>query len=316
MRRTIQASTVSIRDCIEIFQRSRGDSKLRKKPWVPGFEVIGRIACIGSNIRESKTYEVGDHVAVLLPDGGGHARYASVHHKALIQLPKSNHDDIICLLSTYMTAHQCLRKAGKGTPLTNCKVLVSDAGSPVGEALIELALHDGANVFAASDVKYESHLRSLGVTWYPISNREEWVPALEGKMDVVIDTKCIEDYESSYRALSPSGILVCTTNTYIGTTHGSEYIRKALELRSWWISMTAKYVSNRVVFYDLFESYEEDPKLFKHELHYLIHLLESGVIKPKVSGRVSLNCVAHTMKLVENGSAIGAVICLPWRENN
>jgi len=111
-------------------------------------------------------------VASLLPYGGGCARFVRVVWKDLIILPDedfpSSSDDMVYLLSTYISAYQCLERAfpagidqtfcgGTALMLSQTKsalsgqhVLINGAGSPVGLALIDLAKNAGAIVYALS----------------------------------------------------------------------------------------------------------------------------------------------------------------------
>ena len=74
---------------------------------------------------------------------------------------------------------------------------------------------------------------------------------------------------------------------------------------AWWADVQARYLWRRVVFYDLHAAYEADPRMFGHELRYLVCLLQRGEIVPKVAGRVSLNQVPKSQRLIEKVS-----ICL------
>ena len=202
-------------------------------------------------------------------------------------LPKSaNHDDIICLVANYMTAYQCLKLAKKdGAPLTNANVLITGGSGPVGQALIELALQEGANVYTTAHKMHEEHLTKLGTKWFSVKP-DKWLPVLEGKMDVVVDNLKIDGYVSSYRALTDNGILICN----VGPEMGND-----------WSSLKAKFLWSRAIFYELHESHRTNPRLFELELHYLINKLQRGEIQPKVAGRVTLNQVPKAQQLIEKG---------------
>ena len=47
--------------------------------------------------------------------------------------------------------------------------------------------------------------KNLGAEWFPV-NPKRWLPMLEGQMDVVVDSLCVDGYESSYKALAPDGV--------------------------------------------------------------------------------------------------------------
>jgi len=241
-----------------------------------------------------------------------------------MSLPNNtNHEDTICLIANYVTAYQCLKLAKKeGLPLTNANVLIIGGSEPVGQALVELAVREGARVYTTAHKMHEEHLTSLGARYFNVKP-SKWLPTLEGKMDVVIDSICIDGYESSYRALTPDGTLVCnttsTTSSAFDDQHGHEDGTGCGgcddgSMSTWWSTIKAKYFWNRAIFYDLFESYEQNPKMFVHELHYLICKLDRGEIRPKVAGKVALNQVPKAQKLIEKGLPNGTVVCHPWKK--
>jgi NADPH:quinone reductase-like Zn-dependent oxidoreductase len=115
---------------------------------------------------------------------------------------------------------------------------------------------------------------------------EKWLPVLEGKMDVVVDNLKINEYESSHRALTDSGVLICNVGPDMGI---------------WWSSLRAKLLGSRAIFYEVHESFRTNPRLFAHELHYLICKLQRGEIRPKVAGRVTLNQVPKAQQLLGKG---------------
>ena len=279
----IQASTVSSRDCSG---RASGDPNTAHKPFVPGFQAVGQVCAVGAKVNPLKI-RLGDRVAALLPNGGGNAKYISIPVSWAMILPESaNHDDIICLIANYMTAYQCLKLAKKnGAPLTNANVLITGGSEPVGQALIELALQEGANVYSTAHKMHEEHLTKLGTKWFSVKP-EKWLPVLEGKMDVVVDNLKIDGYESSYRALTDNGILVCNVGPDMGNC---------------WSSLKAKFLWSRALFYELHESYRTNPRLFALELHYLTNKLQRGEIHPKVAGRVTLNQVPKAQQLLVKG---------------
>jgi len=304
----VMASPISSGDCVA---RIKGDPNTRPSPAVPGFHIVGQVHAIGAEV-DSTTFRHGARVAALLPEGGGNAKYISIPKKNVILLPENaNEEDIICLVANYMVAYQCLKLSKKdGAPLTHANVLITGGSGPAGQALVELALREGAKVYATAHKMHEEHLTKLGAKWFSV-NPKKWLPDLEGKMDVVIDSLCVDGYESSYRALTPDGILVCNTSNHsaLQLQHQNDH-----GVNAWWSSVKAKYVWNRAIFYDLNESYEENPKMFGHELHYLIYQLQRGEISPKVAGKVSLNQVPKAQKLVEKGLPNGTVVCLPWKK--
>ena len=292
---------MSLKDCIKCGPASPSTTR-----FIPGLHIIGKVHAFGASVNSS-TLRLGDRVAALLPDGGGNAKYISIPLSNAILLPDdARHEDIICLVANYVTAYQCLKLAKKnGARLNRAKVLVTNASRPVGQAIVELALNEGAKVYVTAHKMHEDHLTKLGAKCFNVKPNK-WLPYLEGKMDVVVDNLYTDGYEASYRALKPTGILVCNTN--VALNNGSPSFCNAFDdttistsISSWWNTVRVKYLWSRAVFYDLNESYKAEPETFANELHRLIHKLERGDIKPKVAGRVSLNQVPKAQLLIEKG---------------
>ncbi len=272
--------------------------------FIPGLHVIGKVHASGASV---STLRVGDRIAALLPDGGGNAKYVSIHVSKAILLPNDAcHEDIICLVSNYMTAYQCLKLAKiNGARLNHAKVLITNASRPVGQAMVELALQEGAKVYVTARKMHEDHLTKLGAKCFNVKPNK-WLPYVEGKMDIVIDNVHNDGYEASYRALKPTGVLVC--NTSVATNNGPPPFCNAFDdtsigtsISSWWNNVRVKFFWSQAVFYDLNESYQSDPETFKNDLHRLIYKLQRGEIKPKVAGRVSLNQVPKAQLLIGKG---------------
>ncbi len=298
--------------------RSKGDPLAQPNPPVPGFHIVGEILFLGEKAKSDGVLKIGDRVAALTK-GYGNAKYISIPSRdAIVIPPNSTSTEIVCLVSNYMTAYQALNLARKGhAPFTNANVLIMGGSGPVGQALIDLVSREGAKVYTTAHKMHEEHLVSRGAKCFPVK-ADKWLPLLEGKMDVVIDSVCMDGYESSYRALTPDGILVCTGNSAVdASSDASEtfcHSFDAARVQQWWSTMKAKYLWNRAVFYDVHESFERSPTMFKQELLYLICKLERNEISPKVAGRVSLNQVPKAQKLIEKGLPNGTVICLPWKK--
>ncbi|KAL9184733.1 hypothetical protein ACHAXT_012703 [Thalassiosira profunda] len=312
----VEASTVSSKDCYVRLMGEPGDAP---DPAVPGFHVVGTVEAVGTKVGRAD-FQEGDRVAALLPKGGGNAKYVSIPAWRAVLLPEdADHEDIICLVANYVTAYQCLKLAKKDSaPLTNANVLVTGGSGPVGQALVELALTEGANVYATAHKMHEEHLTKLGAKWFNVKPKK-WLPQLEGRMDVVIDSLCVDGYESSYRALTSDGILVCNTgnSSSLLRLQNDPAFCNAFDdngLHTWWSGMKARFFWNRAVFYDLNDSFEANPRMFEQELRYLICKLERGEVRPKVAGRVSLNQVPKAQKLIEKGLPNGTVVCQPWKK--
>lgn len=319
----VEATTISTRDCLERIRRDN-DESLSSETWVPGHEAVGRVVRAGS---ESKRF-LGRRVAVLLPAGGGCSRYVRCHAADLIAVPeRASSQDIVFLLSTYLTAYQCLEgyfeidqsccvpfkmdeyllreedeegesvSSGKRrSPLFGKRMLISGAGSPVGLALIDVAKHAGAEVYALSHNHHEDEVKEMGVKegdWYPWLQKEEWRTGLAGKMDIVVDT--IGDYGnySYFYDVMASGGKFMRLNT---TSAGKKLVQGALmqgdkEYFPLFKDYKGNHINEVAVDYNIFDSFEEDKQLFTEDLTYLFSLLRHGKIKRRVFSHIDFEMV-------------------------
>jgi NADPH:quinone reductase-like Zn-dependent oxidoreductase len=191
-------------------------------------------------------------------------------------------------------------------PYTDANILIIGGSDPVGQALVELAVKEGANVYATAAKSHRAYVKMMGATWFPNDPKKFY--KLKGKMDVVIDTLCLDGYKSSHEALHRNGKLICTINP---PKHDSGSFSEQMD-RSW-STFKCSWRPN-VIFYDVNKSFQDNPRMFKHDLKYLLHKLRHGEIKPKISGRVSLNQVPRAQKLIEKGLPNGTVVVNPWEK--
>lgn len=113
-------------------------------------------------------------------------------------------------------------------------------------------------------------METLGVKCLPFSPNK-WLPKIKGMMDIVIDNTCFDSYDSSWKALNKGGILICTgmTSLYsltdygMGNECGCGAFGDMRDLEAKWARMKAKYMMSQTKFYDLWEQFEREPKIFE-----------------------------------------------------
>lgn len=324
---TYQASTVTVRDCL--LCRGLGTDKA-EYPFTPGCEIVGVITDLGGSAK-LEGWRVGDRVIAFdHVKGGGNAKSVKVNMKCIAMISTTiDAASAACLADVYMSAYKAIRLGKKdGLPLTGKKVLVTDGFSPIGQAIVALAKLEGANIYVTtSNSKELEYMTKLGVKCFPFSPHK-WLHKVVGKMDIVIDNTCIDSYESSWEAVSPDGMLVCTTGmTSIHNFKSEEYGESAgccadtvgldmPKFRSKWAAMKAKYLMSNTTFLDLTESAANDRKAYQQELKYLCFLVESGALVPKIAERVQIEEVADAHRYLETGKANGTIVCVPSRDKN
>ena len=316
--------------------------EMHNLPFIPGSDLVGTIYDIGIEASKSSTFKVGDRVAALV-SSGGNAKYITVEYRNIIRVPPEvESETALCLSSTYVPAREALDLGRKmNTPFTGANILVIGGNGPSGLATIELALLEGAYVFTTADERHHEHLTKMGAKCFPI-DPAKWLPTLRGKMDVVLDSVCLDGYTSSSQALNSAGILVCTGMSAVYTQGAMPTLimKDARDVRAVYFKTRVKFLWGNAVHYDRVERYALDPNEYavsdslrivnlshrllnirsyyfpssqKQQFRYLCHLASKGTITPLVSTRAPLNLVASLQREIELGNTTyGICVCTPW----
>ena len=103
----VDATTIAARDCFERHRRDKNED-LKEDVFVPGHEIIGHVVRAGEDVEAESLLD--KRVAAILPNGGGCSQYVCINARDAIAVPQEADDeDVVTLLSTYMTAYQCLQ---------------------------------------------------------------------------------------------------------------------------------------------------------------------------------------------------------------
>mmetsp|Transcript_25516 Transcript_25516/g.39171 ORF Transcript_25516/g.39171 Transcript_25516/m.39171 type:complete len:502 (+) Transcript_25516:62-1567(+) len=307
----VKASTISLNDC-----------KIRMGLWydtlelpeTPGFDCAGTVETVGSNVTK---FVEGDRVVGLIRTGGN-ARFLSVPESRLITVPEGiNSDEAVSIVSVYAAAYQALYRARPEEEeedkqmlpsLENKSILITGGNGPIGYATIQLAFLGGAKIYATSIEKYHEVLKAAGAIPLPF---DDWLPEVEGQMDLVIDSVCEDEYESPRMALNPTGHLVATgINPIILREDPGCFVPTAQ-----WVDFKARYLMGSTTLYDVWTSSIERPQMFRYDVELLMDIVKTGQLKPTIAKQVSLSDVGQAQWDLENGlvDAGGILVCKPWK---
>jgi NADPH:quinone reductase-like Zn-dependent oxidoreductase len=310
----VDCSTITLQDCM--IRRGKWVD-MQSLPFIPGSDIVGSILELGSSPGLESRFKVGDLVAAVVTSGGN-AKYAKVKARDLLLVPNGvDPTTALCIASTYVPAKQSLEAArSEGMPLTGANILVIGANGPTALATIDLATMEGANVYATADKRHHDHLLSIGVKeCYPV-NPKEWLPLLEGKMDVVLDSVCLDGYESSAKALGLKGRLVCTgmSATFTqGRIEGPFGLGDLRHLTASYQKARVKYRMRNTFYYDKMDSFKNQKSIYAQYFKYLCHIQTKGQFKPTVAARASLSMVSSLQKAIERGATpYGVCVATPW----
>ena len=179
-------------------------------PHVPGFDVSGTVAAVGSAVTG---FELGQAVVGLLPmnEGGAAAEYVLAPADALtaaptrIPLPEAS-----ALPSAGLTAWQALFEEAGLRP--DQRILVVGAGGSVGGLAVQLAKSAGAYVIATASPRSARTVRANGADLV-IDHTTESVPDSVGRpVDVVLNLAPISGPEQAAlaRLVAAGGTFVTT----------------------------------------------------------------------------------------------------------
>ncbi|MBM7456940.1 NADPH2:quinone reductase [Oceanisphaera litoralis] len=128
-----------------------------KLPWSPGFEVMGTVLEVGSEV---SIHQAGDRVFGLV-SGGGYSQKLVVPASSLLPVPDEVSDDMAAGLALAgLTAWQGLTEHG-GLKAGE-RVLISAAAGGVGHLAVQLAKDLGAIVVALGSPANHDFLHDLG----------------------------------------------------------------------------------------------------------------------------------------------------------
>ena len=177
-------------------------------PDIPGLEIAGEVAALGSGV---KRWKIGDHVMALVI-GGGYAEYALAHASHTMPVTTLPMADAAAVPETYFTVWHNVFERGA---LKSGETLLLHGGtSGIGTTAIQLAKHFGARVIvtAGSDDKCEA-CRKLGADVAINYKIEDFVEATKkatgGKgADVILDMVGGDYIGRNYEAAAVEGRIV------------------------------------------------------------------------------------------------------------
>lgn len=175
-------------------------------PWVPGWDLSGVVASVGSDVTD---FGSGDSVfgTVRLPgSGGAFAEYITVTAEEVTTKPESlSHIEAAGVPMVGQTAfHALSEEAGLES---GQRVLVHAAAGGVGHMAVQFAANTGADVIGTASGGNEAFLRDLGVDEF-VDYREERFEDVLTAVDVVIDGVGGAVLERSVDLVRPGGVVV------------------------------------------------------------------------------------------------------------
>ena len=264
-------------------------------PDIPGLEIAGEIAALGSAI---KRWKEGDRVMALVV-GGGYAEYClayALHTMPVSTLPLV--DAAAVPETTFTVWHNVFERGGLKEGET---LLVHGGSSGIGTTAIQLAKQFGAKVFvtAGSEEKCEA-CRKLGADLAINYRNEDFVAAVkkatDGKgADVILDMVGGDYIERNYEAAAVEGRIVQIA--FQGSPKATVDFRRIMLKR---LHHTGSTLRSRSV--------ADKGAIARAVEDHVLPLLAAGKVKPVVYKTFPMQEAAAAHALMESSAHIGKIV--------
>jgi NADPH:quinone reductase len=275
-----------------------------KLPFVPGNEMSGTVAALGSGVTTLKVgqpvfiagYEIGNR-------GGLYAEYAAVPEKAAWPLPENVAAEAATALTNYQLAWILLHHAARGvTPKT---VVVYGAAGGVGTALIDVARLAGATVIGTAGSAEKCAFVTARGAAHAINYRSESViervlSLTDGHgADILFDHVAGKAFTDGLKMIAPLGMIV--SYAVLGGMPETDLYKE----------MRANIEKSPAVRCFTMHTYDHMEEPRREAMARAVELLGNGKAKPAIAARFPLAEAKRAHDLIEARSATGKIVLIP-----
>ncbi|MEU6171837.1 medium chain dehydrogenase/reductase family protein [Streptantibioticus parmotrematis] len=281
-------------------------------PFVPGYDVVGRVISTGDGVDPGMT---GRRVAALLKVGGW-ASHLVLDADDAVPVPDGlTPSQAETVVVNGITAWQMLHRRARVR--AGQTVLVHGAGGGVGTVLAQLARAAGAVVIGTASARHHDTLREMGVV--PIDYRTQDVPArvaelAPGGVDAVFDHVGGRSVVDSWHMLAPGGTLVAYGSASTRDDSGSKQWPVLKILARTWL-WNALPNGRRAGFYNIWAGRSLGKDRYRarlrDDLTRVFAALHRGDITARVAAELPLARAAEALRLAESGTVTGKVVLTP-----
>jgi len=261
----------------------------RPKYGVPGYDVAGRVAAVGSGVTRLKP---GDEVFGVCrwPKAGACAEYSRAASDGLVHKPAELTFEAAAAIPTSASAAlHGLRDAGRLQ--AGQHVLINGASGGVGTFAVQIAKALGAEVTAVCSTRNVELVRSLGADHVIDYTKEDFTKAGQG-YDLIVDNIENRSLSEVRRALTPNGTLVLNSGTGAGGLRLLARLVRPVVLSPFVGHNLRRYLST--------------PN--QADLQFLRALVEKGQLRPVIDTTYPLSETAAALRHIESGRARGKVV--------
>lgn len=270
-----------------------------KIPFVPGYEIVGRVESVGHKVTE---FNIGDTVAALTVYGG-YSEYIYLEQQHLVKVPEGlDPGEAVALVLNYTTAYQMLKRIAKVQE--GNRILITGASGGVGTALLDLGKLEGLIMYGTASKQKHEIIRKYDAIPIDYKSQDfvefinERVP--EG-LDVVFDGQAGANIGRSFSLLRKGGKLV-----EYGYPNFSGMLKGVFKV------MLLNSVPNgrKAESYGISGSYKKNRRIILEDLATLFNFLKEKKIKPMISNRMPLLDASDANRILESGTVTGKIVLM------
>ena len=276
------------------------------KPFIPGYEVVGRVIKLGPNADPTLL----DKRVIAFCRFGGYAKHIVTQDYATVPIENQPAGELLALCTQAATAYYM------AAYLTNIhegdRVLVHAAAGGVGSILIQLAKLKGAVVFAkVGSEEKEELVKSLGADHVINYRKDDYYKKmkelLEGSiLDISFNPAAGKSYKQD-RALLGSGgrIVMFGASELSGAKYGIFSKLNFVKNMGIVIPVSLMMTSQSILGVNMLNIADEKPKVLQHCLEEVVKLYLDKKIKPFVGGEYKAEELVKAHSDLESGMTRG-----------
>jgi NADPH:quinone reductase-like Zn-dependent oxidoreductase len=288
-----------------------------KPPCVLGYEVSGEVESVGDRVESPA---VGDRVVAGVRFGG-QAEMVTVPADQVLPLPdRLSFEQGAAVPVNYATAYCALVLMG-GLKRGD-RALIHAAAGGVGTAAVQIAAHQGADVFGTASASKHDAIRELGVAHaidYRTQDFEQEIGRItEGQgVDVIIDATGPTNFRKDYRLLRQGGRLIMygLSEASAGTGRNMRKLFESLARMPfatlpWWKSLGAMNENKMVGGLNMLSWWDREGDVSRIT-GPLVEELEAGELEPVVAEAFPFDRAGDAHRFIGERRNIGKVVLVP-----
>ena len=283
-------------------------------PFSPGYDVVGVVDKVGSNIT---TFTPGEMVAAMTMIGG-YSQYLCVPANELTRVPDGlDPAEAVSLILNYVTAQQLIHRIAELRP--GQSVLIHGAAGGVGTALLELGKLADLKLYGTASRSKHDLVTALGAI--PIDYKsDDFVSRVlqltaGAGVDAVFDAVGGSNWWRSYTILrsggkSPGGKLIGYGMSSVIDRGKPSKLRGAASFAL--MGLLGFLPDGKIArWYSITTEKKRHPDWFPEDLSHLFDLLAQRKIRPQIAERLPLREAQRANDLIEHAKVTGKIVLLP-----